>query len=193
MAAQGASAKPAPAPDFFHQDTLTGDWNGTRTIWKNKGVDLASSLTQFYQGVSSGGTGTSSEYNGTAPAKVGLDFGKLGGWNDWSAEIWCADRLQAVKWRHYKVHFYQQETMIVAAGEAAASVPVQSLHEPARRRDQDGLDSWIIGPVLKMVGAFEASLKKYPLIPMGTPDPYRPPTGPRLTRDHSDRVEGDER
>ena len=26
--------------------------------------------------------------------------------------IWCADRLQAVKWRNYKVHFYQQETMI---------------------------------------------------------------------------------
>ena len=57
--AQGASAKPAPAPDFFHQDTLTGDWNGTRTTWTNKGLDFASSLTQFYQGVSSGGTGTS--------------------------------------------------------------------------------------------------------------------------------------
>jgi arylsulfatase len=26
--------------------------------------------------------------------------------------VWCADRLQAVKWRHYKVHFYQQETMV---------------------------------------------------------------------------------
>lgn len=86
-ASQGASAKPAPAPDFFHQDTLTGDWNGTRTTWKNKGVDFASSLTQFYQGVSSGGTGTSSEYNGTAQAKVGFDFGKLAGWNDWSTEI----------------------------------------------------------------------------------------------------------
>jgi len=85
--AQGASAKPAPAPDFFHQDTLTGDWNGTRTTWTNKGLDFASSLTQFYQGVSSGGTGTSSEYNGTVQAKVGFDFGKLAGWNDWSAEI----------------------------------------------------------------------------------------------------------
>jgi hypothetical protein len=29
--------------------------------------------------------------------------------------------------------------------------------------------------VLKMVGEFEASLKKYPLIAMGTPDPYVPP------------------
>ena len=55
--------------------------------------------------------------------------------------IWCADRLRAVKWRHYKLHFYQR----------------------------------VLGPVLKIVGAFEASLKQDPLIPMGTPDPYVPP------------------
>jgi hypothetical protein len=87
-AAQAAAAQPpAPAPDILHRDVLTGDWNGARTTWKNKGVDLASSLTQFYQGVSSGGTGTSSEYNGTAQAKLDFDFGKLAGWNNWSAEI----------------------------------------------------------------------------------------------------------
>ena len=31
--------------------------------------------------------------------------------------------------------------------------------------------------ILKMVADFEASTKTYPLIPMGTPDPYRPPSG----------------
>ena len=83
-----AATPPQPAaPDLLHQEELTGDWNGTRTKWKNKGVELASSLTQFYQGVSSGGTGTSSEYNGTAQAKLDFDFGKLAGWNYWSAEI----------------------------------------------------------------------------------------------------------
>jgi hypothetical protein len=35
----------------------------------------------------------------------------------------------------------------------------------------------IIGRVLKMIGAFEESTKKYTLIPMGTPDPYLPLTG----------------
>jgi len=69
---QATAAQPAqtPAPDFFHQEELTGDWNGARTIWKNKGVELASSLTQFYQAVASGGTGTSREYNGTAQAQL---------------------------------------------------------------------------------------------------------------------------
>jgi hypothetical protein len=28
-----------------------------------------------------------------------------------------------------------------------------------------------------MVGEFETSTKKYPLIAMGTPDPYTPPSG----------------
>jgi hypothetical protein len=38
--------------------------------------------------------------------------------------------------------------------------------EPVKRR--------IFGPVLMMVGEFEASVKKHPLIAMGTPDPYLP-------------------
>lgn len=90
-----AAPKPAaaPAPDFLHQEELSGDWNGARTRWKNKGVELASSLTQFYQGVSSGGTGTSSEYNGTALARLKLDLGKLAGWQFWSAEIKAETRF----------------------------------------------------------------------------------------------------
>ena len=46
---------------------------------------------------------------------------------------------------------------------------------PQEDENKPALDTWTIGPVLKMVGAFEESLKKYPQIPMGTPDPYRPP------------------
>jgi len=93
--AQAAAAQPpqAPAPDFFHQEQLTGDWNGARTTWKNKGVELASSLTQFYQGVASGGTETGSEYNGTAQAKLAFDLGKLAGWKYWSAEVKAETRF----------------------------------------------------------------------------------------------------
>ena len=42
------------------------------------------------------------------------------------------------------------------------------------REDQDKVitDSWVFGPVL---GEFEGSVKKSPLIAMGTPDPYTPP------------------
>ena len=44
-------------------------------------------LTQFYQGVASGGIETGSEYNGKFATGFKFDFGKLAGWQFWSAEI----------------------------------------------------------------------------------------------------------
>jgi arylsulfatase len=89
--------------------------------------------------------------------------------------VYCADRLQAVKWRHYKVHFYQQDTMVSAPLKLPIPLLFNLYTNPQEIEDKVALDSWIIGPVLRMVGEFEESVKKYPLIPMGTPDPYRPP------------------
>jgi hypothetical protein len=34
--------------------------------------------------------------------------------------------------------------------------------------------TWVVGPVLSIVGEFNASVERHPLIPMGTPDPYTP-------------------
>jgi arylsulfatase len=89
--------------------------------------------------------------------------------------IWCADRLQAVKWRNYKLHFYRQETMFSPAVKLPVPLLINLYTNPREDEEKESHDSWVVGPVLKMVGAFEQSLKKYPLIPMGTPDPYTPP------------------
>ena len=89
--------------------------------------------------------------------------------------IWCADRLQAVKWKNFKVHFYQQETMVSPPVKLAIPLLFNLYTNPREDQDKVITDSWIFGPVLKMVGEFEASTKKYPLIAMGTPDPYTPP------------------
>jgi porin len=87
-ATQGAtSTTPSPAPGPIEREELTGDWWGLRNRWKDKGVGVNASLTQFYQGVSSVGVETGSEYNGTAQVKLDFDFGKLAGWQYWSAEI----------------------------------------------------------------------------------------------------------
>lgn len=53
----------------------------------DNGVTLNGSLTQFYQGVTSGGAETGSEYNGSAQTRLKVDFGKLAGWEFWSAEV----------------------------------------------------------------------------------------------------------
>jgi len=89
--------------------------------------------------------------------------------------IWCADRLQAVKWRNYKVHFYQQETMVSPAIKLGVPLLFNLYTNPREDEEKVATDSWILGPVLKMVAAFDESVKKHPLIAMGTPDPYRPP------------------
>ena len=82
----GSTAQP-PATGIAHQEDLTGGWGGVRKRWSDKGFVLDPSLTQFYQGVASGGTETGSEYNGTAQARLEFDFGKLAGWQFWSAEV----------------------------------------------------------------------------------------------------------
>lgn len=40
------------------------------------------------------------------------------------------------------------------------------------REEKPTADSWVVGPVLKTVGAFERGVKEHPLIPMAN-------TGPR--------------
>ena len=87
--------------------------------------------------------------------------------------IFCAERLQAVKWRNWKLHFMRQDTMF----DPPVKNPVPTIFNLYRdpREETPTADSWVVGPILKIVGANEASVKQYPLIPMGTPDPYTPP------------------
>jgi porin len=60
---------------------------------KDKGVELKFELNQFYQGVASGGVETGSEYNGKLDTNFKFDFGKLAGWQFWSAEIETGTRF----------------------------------------------------------------------------------------------------
>ena len=88
QAANTTATKPAePEPDFWHQETMTGDWGGTRSRWKEKGVELEFKQTNFFQGVASGGVRQDSEYNGKFEMWWKFDLGKVAGWKWWSAEI----------------------------------------------------------------------------------------------------------
>jgi hypothetical protein len=41
-------------------------------------------------------------------------------------------------------------------------------------RDVGAYNTWVAHPMIQIVTEYQASLKKYPLIPSGTPDPYVP-------------------
>ena len=87
--ANAAVNEPAvsPALDFWHQETMTGDWGGARSRWKEQGVDLEFKLTQFVQGVASGGVRHNTVYNGNFESTWKFDLEKVAGWKFWSAEI----------------------------------------------------------------------------------------------------------
>ncbi len=87
---------------------------------------------------------------------------------------YVADVLHAVKWRNWKVHFVWQEYMF----DPPQPLPNPRMHnlieDPKERHSISTLNTWVYHPVMKIVSEFQASLRKEPPIPAGTPDPYQP-------------------
>ena len=52
--------------------------------------------------------------------------------------IWCADRLTAVKWRNWKLHFYRQDTMFDPPVKLGIPLHHQPLHRSARGEADGG-------------------------------------------------------
>lgn len=59
---------------------MTGDWFGRRSCLEERGIDIQSSLTQFYQGVASGGGEQRFRYGDKMDVLLNADTGKLGLW-----------------------------------------------------------------------------------------------------------------
>jgi arylsulfatase len=88
---------------------------------------------------------------------------------------YVADRLSAVKWRNWKAHLIWQETMDDPPVKLPLPQIINLLTDPKEERDVGAKHSWVADPVVKIIGALETSLRKYPPIKLGTPDPYVPP------------------
>jgi arylsulfatase len=92
--------------------------------------------------------------------------------------VFVADRLEAVKWRNWKVVFYDEQrdwwTPPLKLGTPKA---FDLISDPKEEYPQTALrHTWNAKPIMGIVVEFEKSLKKFPPIAPGTPDPYRPPS-----------------
>jgi arylsulfatase len=91
--------------------------------------------------------------------------------------IFVADRMEAVKWRNWKIAFYEAERDWWTPP-AKLGVPkiFDLINDP---KEEYGAtltaNGWVGGPMMKIVAEFEESLKRDPPIAPGTPDPYQPP------------------
>jgi arylsulfatase len=106
-----------------------------------------------------------------------LDFflGKQENSNRDGFPAYVADRLSAVKWRNWKMHLIWQVNMYDPPITLPEPKVINLLTDLKEERDVGAKASWVGVPMLKILVEFEQSLKKYPPIKAGTPDPYVPP------------------
>jgi arylsulfatase len=88
-----------------------------------------------------------------------------------------ADRLEAVKWRSWKLAFYERERDWWSPAIKLGVPQLFDLYTDPKEEFPATLtpNAWAVGPMMKIVSEFEESLKKHPPIAPGTPDPYAPP------------------
>jgi arylsulfatase len=91
--------------------------------------------------------------------------------------VFVADRMEAVKWHDFKLTFYEaQRDWWSPPTKLGVPKVFDLLRDPTEEYGATLTpDGWVVGPMMKIVGEFEASVKRYPLIEPGTPDPYTPP------------------
>jgi porin len=80
-----AAPEPAPPPSpytgsLLERSKVTGDWFGARTNLAAKGLTFDGNITQFYQGVTSGGAKEGFAYGGHLDYFLNLDGEKAGLW-----------------------------------------------------------------------------------------------------------------
>lgn len=85
--AAAATPDPSPELDFWHQETMTGDWGGTRSRWKEKGIELEFKYVGIFQSITSGGTEDKSSLTNKLETIWKFDLSKVAGWKYWSSEI----------------------------------------------------------------------------------------------------------
>ena len=88
---------------------------------------------------------------------------------------YVADRLTAVKWRNWKLHLIWQESMYDPPQTLPFPKAVNLLTDLREEHDVMVENTWLVHPMMNLIGAFKASLKQYPPIEPGTPAPYTPP------------------
>ena len=108
-----------------------------------------------------------------------LDFilGKQEKSNREGFPIFNGDELFAYKWRNWKIHFIQLDSMFGAPGKLNMPHLYNLIEDPKENYPIVTLDvsaSWVFPVVFKKVVEFNKTLEDEPPIKLGTPDPYEP-------------------
>jgi len=87
-----------------------------------------------------------------------------------------------MKWRNYKLHFIWQERQYDSPQRLVVPRLIDLYDNPQERPEEATGESaivthaWILHAMFAELTKFQESLKKDPPVPMGTSDPYTPPS-----------------
>lgn len=79
--------------------------------------------------------------------------------------------LRAVKWRDWKLHFYWEPEVNEGKGKLESPYLFNLKQDPKEESDILIFNTWVLGPILKMVQGFNQSCAAHPNTPPGKPDP----------------------
>jgi arylsulfatase len=79
--------------------------------------------------------------------------------------------LRAVKWRDWKLHFYWEPEVNEGKGKLESPYLFNLKQDPKEESDILIFNTWVLGPILKMVQSFNQSCAAHPNTPPGKPDP----------------------
>ena len=80
------------------------------------------------------------------------------------------NELRAVKWRDWKLHFYWEPEVNEGRGKLESPYLFNVTRDPKEETDVLVFNTWVMGPILRMVRAFNESCARWPNTPPGAPD-----------------------
>jgi arylsulfatase len=102
-------------------------------------------------------------------------FGKQEKSNREGFVYYIKQELRALKWKHWKMHFIWEAEVYDGPKKLEAPYLFNVISDPKEQTNIMMTENWVRNPMMEMLHKFRQSLKQYPPIKPGTPDPYTPP------------------
>ena len=102
-------------------------------------------------------------------------FGKQEYSNREGFVYYIKNEMRAVKWRDWKMHMIWEEEVNDGPIKLESPYLFNLIQDPKEETNVALEHSWVAAHMRRMIHDFQLSLKRYPPIPPGTPDPYEPP------------------
>ena len=88
--------------------------------------------------------------------------------------FYIKDELRAVKWRNWKMHIVWEPEPNTGPNHLETPWIFNVVTDPKEETDIGNDNSWVRTPIRRLVHEFQQSLRRFPPVPPGAPDDYRP-------------------